>query len=272
MQLTSTYLITMSNHVLRLFTGKFTHINTRAFSVSVKCSLPFSEQGKALRLQLLKKIYAPFKTLERNSPEYIKVATSGTCWDEFYEPFGWNRFDKGATEDLKPLLEAIDAMRQKIPIEKFYNDVKSAFVHQNCGRDGNSLSLADSEAIRRDILFRLTDDDLVQRADRIDLPSPEAIFPAGPQHRRTDIFEVRNAILAHEYIMSQLKTTGTTIGDEAELHMHRIHKILMRDLPTMERVLVWGREQRSGHWRTCVMHAKGMHFTVYPVGSMDLQE
>ena len=145
----------------------------------MKCSLPFSERGKALHLQLLNKIYTPFKTPKRNLPEYIKVATSATCWEEFYEPFGWNRFDKGATEDLKPLLEAIDAIRQKVPIEKVYNDVKSAFVHQNCGLDGNSLSRADSEAIRRDILFRLTADDIVQRTDLIDLPSPDAIFPAG---------------------------------------------------------------------------------------------
>lgn len=46
------------------------------------------------RVALLKKIYAIFQGLTPGTPEYDKLAASGSCWNKFFKPFEWTPDDE----------------------------------------------------------------------------------------------------------------------------------------------------------------------------------
>ena len=49
---------------------------------------------KNQRVALLKNIYARFQGLAPGTPEYDKLAASGSCWEIFFKPFEWTPDDE----------------------------------------------------------------------------------------------------------------------------------------------------------------------------------
>lgn len=52
------------------------------------------------RIQLLKQIYAPFQELEPKSPEYTRLAKSGKCWQQYFDPGNPERYGYAALQEV----------------------------------------------------------------------------------------------------------------------------------------------------------------------------
>ena len=48
-------------------------------------------RSKGARHALLRKIYKPFASLDKGSPDYNKLAQSGRVWEEYFQPYNSQR-------------------------------------------------------------------------------------------------------------------------------------------------------------------------------------
>lgn len=151
-------------------------------------------------------------------------------------------------------------MKESFSATKFWDEVKTAFAHQNCVMEGNDLTTGDSEAISQVLSAHVGPNEFdATFSDRV-LPSAEVLLP-GSRRASEKVLEVRNAIVAGEFFRNILLKQPR---EAAEADLRILHRILMKDLP-MENAVVWGKVQRSGEYRTVVMQAHGMPLTIYPV-------
>lgn len=161
---------------------------------------------------------------------------------------------------LLPELSSIDQMKKYFSANEFWDEVKTAFAHQNCVMEGNDLTISESETISEVLSARIGPNYFdATLCDRV-LPSADVVLPRSCRVSEK-ILEVRNAILAGGFFRNVLLKQPRE-ADDADIRI--LHRILMKGLP-MENSVAWGRVQRSGEYRTVVMQARGMPFTVYPV-------
>jgi len=234
------------------------------------------------RLDLLKRIYTRSTGLDKGSQAYNELAKSGRCWEEFYRPFDWTEKDVGMSQTATPLycpklkdnvttgyqneyrkeLEAIDTMKDYFSPYGFLDHVKTPLAHQNCLLEGNSLTTAESELIAANLLPRFSPLDFNPTLVDQELPAAEVVLPGGKPEAKDHIVEVRNSIVAFEYIRKNLCTPGRRTSAEG---LKLLHRLLMKDLP-MEKFQAWDQIQNAGDYRGVVMQARGMPLTIYPVG------
>ena len=150
-------------------------------------------------------------------------------------------------------------MKQYFSAAEFWSEVKTAFAHQNCVMEGNGLTISESEAISEVLSAHIGPNNLdATLCDRV-LPSAGVLLP-GSCRASEEILEVRNAILAGGFFRNVLKKPREAADAENRI----LHRILMKGLP-MESFRAWGWVQNPGEYRTIVVQARGMPFTVYPV-------
>jgi len=151
-------------------------------------------------------------------------------------------------------------MKEHFSATEFWDEVKTAFAHQNCVMEGNDLTIEESEAISQVLSAHVGPNEFDATLSDPVLPSAEVLLP-GSRRASEKVLEVRNAIVSSEFLRNILLKRPLEAAD-ADLRI--LHRILMKDLP-MENAVVWGKAQRSGEYRTVVMQARGKPLTIYPV-------
>ena len=217
-----------------------------------------SPHDRAARNQLLRTIYARAQGLQPSSTEYMALATSGSCWSSYFSPFAWSTLDTASAASLKPHLDAIDALTIHNPsfsAYRFWGEISTAYAHQNCVLEHNPLSLTEAEVVRENTWEHMPPSGWEERLLYGELPAAQVVLP-GSGRDKNHIFEIRNALLAQEFMMG-LPSMG-------EQELGKVHRVLMRGLP-MERAMGWNEMQHGGSYRTIPIGAKVMPMTVYPV-------
>lgn len=152
------------------------------------------------RDKILRKIYAPFAALKKNSPGYNQLGESGTVWEDYFQPGNSERYGYLRLQDASSrILREIDDLKKHIKPAGAARRLVAEYAHQSVVIENNQLQLADSITIEKHILSttlneKLTQGMLLSELKNHTLPNKEDLLP-----KHTDasqVAELRNHILA----------------------------------------------------------------------------
>ncbi|EHK20364.1 uncharacterized protein TRIVIDRAFT_224084 [Trichoderma virens Gv29-8] len=217
------------------------------------------------RNDILRKIYAPFAKLTKDSPEYNALAESGTVWEEYFQPGDSERYGYLKLQKLyTPLLEGIDAQRACIwtPRSRMFHSLIAGYAHQSVFIENNKLLLEHSQIMDKHL--KNVFPDLAMPASslsQIALPEAHCLLP---NEDASQVAELRNHIVASRWVtdaaLRNLKTAGL-FEDE----IRSLSALLLRDT-TGEKLYKsgWGGKTTLGDYRPTPIQVKSNPLTIFP--------
>ncbi|KAJ6551579.1 hypothetical protein B0H19DRAFT_950883, partial [Mycena capillaripes] len=103
--------------------------------------------NKKLRRDKLEEIYKIFATMDKGTPEYTKLASSGLVWEEYARPGNiadFRRVQDGLKDGLRDLNELREVAARKMSLSAMAGTLLPAVAHQSVAFEDNPLTLGDA--------------------------------------------------------------------------------------------------------------------------------
>ncbi|KAI5862440.1 fic/DOC family protein [Durotheca rogersii] len=230
-----------------------------------------AEKVASARRELLEKIYEPFAKLDKNSPEYNELATSGRVWEDYWQPgdsdkYGYTRVQQEVASTLLKIDTLKNAM--SVPASVVAKQLVNSYAQQSAAIEGNRLNQSESmvidEQLRSEVFSKtplgsMSADDI----RNLDLPDPSVVLP---QADKLQLIELRNHLVASHWISETSPRAQCSSGlDESEVRA--LSALTMRDLDPHEknRYPTWcGDPVMLGGYRTNPAGIKSNPLAVFP--------
>ena len=221
------------------------------------------------RYRILRKIYAPFAALKKDSPEYNQLGASGTVWEDYFEPgnsdrYGYVRLQETSTE----ILQEIDDLRKYINFGIGARRLIAKYAHQSVVIENNRLKLADSISIEKNLLSTTLDFKLApdlpssSQLRHLALPGPRDILPEYAD--ASQVAELRNHIVASHWVTENAIADGNSPG-LCEGQVRDLCALVNRDTNTEDiHENCWGKRVVLGDYRPVPIRVKSNPLHIFP--------
>ncbi|KAM4055118.1 fic/DOC family protein [Hirsutella rhossiliensis] len=218
---------------------------------------------------LLKKIYAPFTHLERDSPEYNKLAKSGKVWEDYHYPGDSERNGYASLNQRHAsILDNIDSYKSDIKLRTsdISRSLIAKYAHQSVAIEDNKLHLGNSIRINdylASTFFKEVDLASVSasKLSQSALPEVHSILPEADVSQAT---ELRNHIVASHWVTeTALKNVGTAGLDENEVQA--LSALIIKETSS-EKIYAnsWGGRVVPGDFRRAPITVRSNPLRVFP--------
>ncbi|KAF2188045.1 fic/DOC family protein [Zopfia rhizophila CBS 207.26] len=221
------------------------------------------------RRKLLEEIYAPLVHMKPRSPEYTRLALTGKCWHDYFDPGNMERYGyKSLEKEHSSLLNEIDRLRAsiKLPISTIAKTLVAEYAHQSVMIESNHLELGESLIIAeslRDNLFQQFDMASMKASSLISLTLPTS-SELLPQRDSSEVAELRNHIIASQWVAeTAARQPGTPGLGEAEIH--GLAALMVKD--TASEALYscgWGGISKPGDYRRAPIQVRSNPLRIFP--------
>ncbi|KAK2045620.1 fic/DOC family protein [Colletotrichum somersetense] len=178
----------------------------------MSCKALLNKQRQARRA-LLTKIYEPASRLQKGSPEYAKLASSGRIWEDYFRP--GNSLEKGYVglqQEHKRMLNEIDALKASLPTAQLGKTMIAKYAQQSVMIENNRLTVGDANRILESLQMGV-----FRRVDLASTPSSELVKivtseTEGDAAGDSATNELRNHIVASQWIAEGAAAKARTAG------------------------------------------------------------
>ncbi|EFQ27090.1 fic/DOC family protein [Colletotrichum graminicola] len=236
-----------------------------------------SKQRQARRA-LLTKIYEPALRLQRGSPEYAKLGSSGRIWEDYFRP--GNSLEKGYVglqQEHKRMLDKIDALKTSLPTAELSKTVVSEYAQQSVMIENNHLTVGDANRILESLQMGV-----FRRVDLASMPSSELVKivtckTEGGTDSATN--ELRNHIVASQWIAEGAAAKARTAGLRED-EVRDLAVVCIRDTESEAAyeasrggyqagcpkagTLVWGARVPLGEYRNLPIAVRSNRLRIFP--------
>ncbi|KAL6697911.1 fido domain-containing protein [Trichoderma pleuroticola] len=216
------------------------------------------------RNDILRKIYAPFSKLVKDSPEYKALAESGRVWEDYFQPGDGERYGYVKLQKLHtPLLTEIDNQRANLwtPKSRMLHSLIAEYAHQSVAIENNRLLLKHSCLMDNRLKTAVPDLALPAASlSQIALPDAHSLLP---NEDAIQVAELRNHIIASRWVTdAALRSTRSGLWEN---EIRCLSALLLRDT-SGERLYNsgWGGKVALGDYRQAPIQVKSNPLTIFP--------
>ncbi|KAL7922329.1 fido domain-containing protein [Trichoderma austrokoningii] len=224
---------------------------------------------KQQRDMLLRKVYAPFAKLEKDTPEYNKLALSGKVWEDFHQPADSNKHGYFRLQKEKAaLLRDIDSIKEsmKIPASMVAKQLVSEYAYQSVQIEDNRLNSVESSVIS-DFLaasfFSSVPLASLSAHSLCGLSLPD-VTNTCPNAAKNQVIELRNHIVASQWIAEVAPQNPGTAG-LGEDEVRELSALTMKGLDHRGNYpQAWGGAVRLGEYRKAPISTRSNPLRIFP--------
>ncbi|KAJ7627579.1 hypothetical protein DFH06DRAFT_1443010 [Mycena polygramma] len=212
-------------------------------------------QVEKMRRDKLEAIYQVFKTMEKGTPEYTKLALSGRVWEGYARPGNIAEFFR-VQDGLQDLLRDVDQLREQAvrrkPLSSMAVTLVPAVAQQSVALENNPLTLGESVVVRDRLLSKinLPFEKTLQALESVSLPPPEELLPDKDPDA---VAELRNQLFLSQYLAANATHIASLPSFAQPRDLRDIQRVLSLVLRgTMGEKLYsggWGPKRSLGEFR-----------------------
>ncbi|KAK3349643.1 fic/DOC family protein [Lasiosphaeria hispida] len=221
------------------------------------------------RAALLKRVYAPFASPKKGSPEYEDLAASGRVWEDYFQPGDSKRYKYDIMQKMfEPILKEIDDLKHsmRLPERSIIESLIAEYAHQSVEIEDNMLHLGDSTIINDHLVSTfLKQNDLgsisAHELSKAVLPNLQFMLPnADP----SQLAELRNHIIACHWVAKKAMQSPDTPGlDESEVKS--LSSLIVKETDSEAIYSAgWGKRVELGDYRQTPIAAKSNPLRIFP--------
>ncbi|KAL7933700.1 hypothetical protein V8C35DRAFT_327645 [Trichoderma chlorosporum] len=203
------------------------------------------------RNAILRRIYAPFAKLVKDSPEYNALAESGRVWEDYFQPGDSERYGYLKLQDLyMPLLKEIDNKRAALRTSRYLlaHRLIVEYAHQSVVIENNNLLLKHGRLI--DLYLKKIVPNLPVLVDILSQTALPDLCSLLPNEDASQIAELRNHIAASRWVTEAALCNFKGAAGLSEAEIQGLSAFLLKD--TISEKLYgsgWGGKVALGDYR-----------------------
>jgi Fic family protein len=230
----------------------------------------FRAYNTRARDELLRKVYAPFKSLQEGSPEYKSLAKSGKVWEEYHNP-GDDKPYLAIQATMVKELEEIDRWKQLLEYSHkkrvFTTALINEYAHQSVGIEGNNLGTAEANIISVKLakyVDGLLEHTTSSLADVLNLSLPLASTLL-PTEDANETIELRNHILVCKKLVEAALAPSDTTGLN-ETYVKELARGVLIDTTSQDMIerMAWGKRTKIGEYRNLPIRVRSNNLRIFP--------
>ncbi|KAH6607702.1 fic doc family [Trichoderma cornu-damae] len=219
----------------------------------------------------LRKVYAPFANMNKETPEYRALAESGQVWEDYFQPANAERYGYTRLQQLHtPLLNEIDHWRKtmKLPKAATIRSLVAEYAHQSVFIELNKLRQGDSVLIDdylvstffKDVVPDLASVSASQLA-QMPLPDVHSLVSHGDA---SQVAELRNHIVASRWVTETALQNPNTAGLSEE-EIRCLSRLLLQETDAEALYKYgWGKRIGLGDYRSAPIQVRSNPLRIFP--------